>query len=83
VPNRLIAHLAHVEVLSPKPEESLRFYRDVLGLEESSREGGSVYLRAWGEWDHHSLKLTGWPPPIPTARRPTCRAASRRGRSTT
>ena len=58
MPNRLIAHLAHVEVLSPKPEESLRFYRDVLGLEESGREGGSVYLRAWGEWDHHSLKLT-------------------------
>jgi catechol 2,3-dioxygenase len=58
VPNRLIAHLAHVEVLSPKPEESLRFYRDVLGLEESGRENGSVYLRAWGEWDHHSLKLT-------------------------
>ncbi len=58
MPNRLIAHLAHVEVLSPKPEESLRFYRDVLGLEESGREGSSVYLRGWGEWDHHSLKLT-------------------------
>jgi catechol 2,3-dioxygenase len=58
VPNRLIAHLAHVEVLSPKPEESLRFYHDVLGLEESGREGESVYLRGWGEWDHHSLKLT-------------------------
>ena len=58
MPDRLIAHLAHVEVLSPKPEESLRFYHDVLGLEESGREGGSVYLRGWGEWDHHSLKLT-------------------------
>jgi catechol 2,3-dioxygenase len=56
--DRLIAHLAHVEVLTPKPEESLRFYTDVLGLEESGRDGGSVYLRGWGEWDHHSLKLT-------------------------
>ena len=46
MPNRLIAHLAHVEVLSPKPEESLRFYRDVLGLEESGREGSSVYWAA-------------------------------------
>jgi len=58
MPRRLIAHLAHLEVLTPKPEESLRFYRDVLGLEESGRDDGSVYLRAWGEWSHHSLKLT-------------------------
>jgi catechol 2,3-dioxygenase len=45
--NRLIAHLAHVEVLTPKPEESLAFYTDVLGLVESGRAGQSVYLRAW------------------------------------
>jgi catechol 2,3-dioxygenase len=56
--NRLIAHLAHVEVLSPKPDDSLRFYTEVLGLEISQREGQSVYLRGWGEWDHHSLVLT-------------------------
>jgi catechol 2,3-dioxygenase len=56
--NRLIAHLAHVEVLTPTPDASLRFYRDVLGLEVSGTEGQSVYLRGWGEWSHHSLKLT-------------------------
>lgn len=56
--DRLIAHLAHVEVLSPKPEESLRFYSEVLGLERSGQQGASVYLRGWGEWDHHSLVLT-------------------------
>jgi catechol 2,3-dioxygenase len=56
--NRLIAHLAHVEVLSPKPEDSLRFYTEVLGLHETSRAGQSVYLRGWGEWSHHSLQLT-------------------------
>jgi catechol 2,3-dioxygenase len=55
---RLIAHLAHLEILTPRPEESLRFYTDILGLEETTREGQSVYLRAWGEWSHHSLKLT-------------------------
>ena len=36
---RLISQLAHVEVLTPTPDESLRFYTDVLGLEESGREG--------------------------------------------
>jgi catechol 2,3-dioxygenase len=56
--NRLIAHLAHVEVLTPNPEESLAFYTDVLGLEESGREGQSVFLRCWGEWSYHSLQLT-------------------------
>lgn len=56
--NHLIAHLAHVEILTPKPEESLAFYHDVLGLEETSREGQSVFLRGWGEWSHHSLQLT-------------------------
>src|SRR4051812_12209874 len=60
--NRLIAHLAHVEVLVPKPEDSLRFYTDVLGLVESGRAGQSVYLR-WGEWSHHSLQLTEAPQP--------------------
>ena len=61
--NRLIAHLAHVEVLTPTPERSLAFYRDVIGLEESGRAGQSVYLRGWGEWSHHSLQLTEAPHP--------------------
>jgi catechol 2,3-dioxygenase len=63
MPHRLIAHLAHVEILTPRPEESLGFYRDVLGLEETTRAGQSVYLRGWGEWSHHSLKLTEAPQP--------------------
>jgi catechol 2,3-dioxygenase len=61
--HRLIAHLAHVEVLTPKPEESLRFFHDVLGLEESGRSGQSVFLRGWGEWSYHSLQLTEAPQP--------------------
>ena len=58
MPDRLLSQLAHVEVLTPTPEESLRFYTDVLGLEESGREGRSVYLRGWGERFFHSLQLT-------------------------
>lgn len=58
VSNRFIAHLAHAEVLSPKPAESLDFYKNILGLEESGREAQSVYLRGWGEWSYHSLQLT-------------------------
>jgi catechol 2,3-dioxygenase len=53
-----IAHLAHVELLTPVPEESLRFFVDVLGLTEVGREGDSVYLRTWDDYEHHTLKLT-------------------------
>ena len=54
----VLSQLAHVEILTPAPEESLRFFTDVLGLEESGREGGSVFLRGWGERFFHSLQLT-------------------------
>ncbi len=55
---RDVAHLGHVELLSPKLEESLWFFRDVLGMQEVARQGESVYLRAWGEYERYSLKLT-------------------------
>jgi catechol 2,3-dioxygenase len=53
-----LAHLAHVELFSPKPEESLRFFVDVMGMTESGRRGDSVYLRGWDDYEHHTLKLT-------------------------
>ena len=56
--NRTIAQLAHVELLTPTPEQSLSFFENVIGLEVTKSEGKSVYLRGWGEWSHHSLQLT-------------------------
>jgi catechol 2,3-dioxygenase len=53
-----LAHLGHVEMFTPKPDESLRFFVDVLGLTESGREGDSVYLRGWDDYEFHTLKLT-------------------------
>lgn len=53
-----IAHLGHVELLTNKPEASLAFFVDVLGLTESGREGDSVYLRAYDDYEFHTLKLT-------------------------
>ena len=53
-----LAHLAHLELLTPKPEESLRFFVDVMGMTESGREGDSVYLRAYDDYERHTLKLT-------------------------
>src|SRR5919197_3736828 len=53
-----IAHLGHVELLTPEPERSLWFFRDVLGLTENGRDGDSVYLRTWDDYEHHSVTLT-------------------------
>jgi len=53
-----IAHLGHTEILTPRPDESLRFFLDILGMHEVARQGQSVYLRAWGDYDHCTLKLT-------------------------
>ncbi|MDT8860192.1 VOC family protein [Alkalihalobacillus sp. MEB130] len=59
--NHFISQLAHLEIYSPKLEESVKFFHDILGLEESGRLGNSVYMRAWGEFFHHSLKITEGP----------------------
>jgi catechol 2,3-dioxygenase len=53
-----LAHLAHVELLTPKPDESLQFFVEVMGLQESGRQGDSVYLRGWDDYEHHTIKLT-------------------------
>ena len=54
----LLSQLAHVEILSPRPTETVAFFEQQLGLEISERRGQSVYLRGWGEFFHHSLKVT-------------------------
>jgi catechol 2,3-dioxygenase len=57
-PESWIAQLAHVELLTPRLTDSVWFFRELLGLEESGRTDGSVYLRAYEDFYHHTLKLT-------------------------
>ena len=58
----LLSQLAHVELTTPKFEESLTFWTEVVGLEETARGGAdSAYLRAWGDRFHHTLQLTEGP----------------------
>lgn len=53
-----IAHLGHVELLTPKFNESLQFFTEILGLHEAGRDGKSAYLRAWGDYERFTLQLT-------------------------
>jgi catechol 2,3-dioxygenase len=57
-PIRDIAHLGHFELFTPKPDESLWYFRDLLGMEVAHEEGRSVWLRGWGDYAAASLKLT-------------------------
>jgi catechol 2,3-dioxygenase len=53
-----IAHLGPVEMFTPKPQESLDFFVEMMGMEIQHREGQSVYLRGWDDYQVWSLKLT-------------------------
>lgn len=53
-----VAHLGHVEVLTNKFDESLDFFTRVYGLKLSALKGDSAYLRAWDDYEFHTLKLT-------------------------
>lgn len=53
-----IAQLAHVELLTPEPDRTVWFFEDPLGMQETTRQGQSVFPRAYEEFYHHSLKIT-------------------------
>jgi catechol 2,3-dioxygenase len=42
-----IAHLGPVELFTPKGEESLRFFVEVMGMEVEAQDGPATYLRGW------------------------------------
>ncbi|GAA1344816.1 VOC family protein [Saccharothrix algeriensis] len=53
-----VAHLARVELHTPDPDGTLWFFKDLLGMYETHREGQSVYLRGYEDPYQWSLKVT-------------------------
>lgn len=53
-----IAHLGRVEILTPKPDKSLWYFRDILGMEVVHLQGPSVFLRGYGDHAAATIKLT-------------------------
>ncbi|MFK9095006.1 VOC family protein [Bacillus salipaludis] len=53
-----IAKLGHVALVTTDLEKSLWFYKEVIGLEETEVVDGTHYLRAWGDFEHHTLSVT-------------------------
>jgi biphenyl-2,3-diol 1,2-dioxygenase len=56
-----VCKLGHVALSTPDLAASLGFFRDLLGLDVVDEADGAVYLRAWGELEHHSLVLREGP----------------------
>lgn len=52
-----IIRLGKAELKVLDLEESVKYYTEIIGLDEMGRSNGRVYLKAWDEFDHHSLIL--------------------------
>ncbi len=58
-----VAHLAHVEILTPTLAETVECLTTIFGLQKTHQSASAVYLRAWGDYYHHTLKVTQAPQP--------------------
>ncbi|MER1990643.1 MAG: VOC family protein, partial [Solibacillus isronensis] len=52
-----IAKLGHVALVSTDLEKSLVFFKEVIGLEETTEIDGVHYLRAYSDFQHHTLSI--------------------------
>ena len=53
-----VAKLGHVASYTPDLDESLWFFRDVLGFKVTEGVGDTPSLRGMRDWEHHTLSLT-------------------------
>ena len=53
-----LAQLVSVSLYSPKPDETIDFFYNMLGMEISHREGQSVFMRAYEDFYQYTLKIT-------------------------
>src|SRR5688572_25790585 len=53
-----VAQLVSVALYSPRPDETVSFFYEMLGMEISHREGQSVYMRAYEDFYQYTLKIT-------------------------
>lgn len=54
---RTVAHLGHVEISVTEFEKSIWFFTEVMGLVLTEVDNDRAYLRAWQDYDHHTLVL--------------------------
>ena len=55
--NKLLAHVAHIEIYATDMDESVKYYEEEVGLRVTRRENDKVYLRCWGDYYEYSVIL--------------------------
>jgi biphenyl-2,3-diol 1,2-dioxygenase len=58
---RSISKLGHVALVTEDLGKSVEFWRDVVGLNHVETHDNTVFFRAWGDWEHHTLSLREGP----------------------
>jgi len=56
---RDLAHVSAVELFTAVPDETVSFFTDLMALEVVDRQGDSVYLHAWDDYERFTVKVTG------------------------
>jgi catechol 2,3 dioxygenase len=56
--SRDIAHVGSVELRTPKLEESVSFFVDIMGMDRVGERGDSVYVHAWDDYERFTVKLS-------------------------
>ncbi|GAA0820162.1 VOC family protein [Streptosporangium amethystogenes subsp. fukuiense] len=56
---RDIAHVGSVELFTSVPEETRDFFVDLMAMKEVHREGDSIYLHSWDDYERYTVKVTG------------------------
>jgi len=54
---KMLAHIAFLEITSPDVEASARFYEEKFGMRVIDKGDGVAYLRCWGDYYRHSLVI--------------------------
>lgn len=52
-----LGHLAHGAIFTATPEETLRYFTQLLGMDIVAQDGPATYLRAFGDYEEWSFKV--------------------------
>jgi catechol 2,3-dioxygenase len=55
---RDIAHLSAVELYTAVPDDTVRFFEDLMAMQVVDRRGDSVYLHTWDDYERFTVKVT-------------------------
>jgi catechol 2,3 dioxygenase len=56
---RDIAHLSAVELYTAVPDQTVKFFEDLMAMQVVDGRGDSVYLHSWDDYERFTVRVTG------------------------